>query len=52
MNLREVRPISMKKSQTFKFDPELIVKLIKEAKKKHLPYNRYVENLLKSHPDR
>jgi hypothetical protein len=42
----------MKKLQTFKFDPELIDSLNKEADKKHLPFNRYVENLLKSHPER
>lgn len=42
----------MKQLQTFKFDPKLIDKLKKEAGKKRLPFNRYVENLLHSHPER
>jgi hypothetical protein len=42
----------MKKPQTFKFDPKLIDKLKKEAKKVRLPFNRYVENLLYTHPKR
>ena len=44
--------LQMKQSQTFKFDPDLIDDLNKEAKGIMIPFNRYVENLLKTHPTR
>jgi hypothetical protein len=42
----------MKKPQTFKFDPDLLSDLKKEAGKALIPFNRYVENLIKTHPKR
>ena len=42
----------MKQLQTFKFDPDLLDKLKKEAKKIKVPFNRYVEKLLYFHPER
>jgi hypothetical protein len=42
----------MKKPQTFKFDPDLLIDLQKEAVNDLIPFNRYVENLLKTHPKR
>jgi hypothetical protein len=42
----------MKQSQTFKFDPDLLIDLQKEAVNALIPFNRYVENLLKTHPKR
>lgn len=42
----------MKQPQTFKFDPDLLLDLREEAKKSLLPFNRYVENLIKTHPKR
>lgn len=42
----------MKQVQTFKFDPDLITDLKSEAVNALIPFNRYVENLLKTHPKR
>lgn len=42
----------MKKTYTFKLDPELLAELQKEAKKENRPFNNYVETLLINHPDR
>lgn len=42
----------MKKTYTFKLDPELLAELQKEAKKENRPFNNYVETLLMNHPDR
>lgn len=42
----------MKQLQTFKFDPDLLSDLQKEAVNALIPFNRYVENLLKTHPKR
>lgn len=42
----------MKQKQTFKFEPDLLENLKKEAIKCLIPFNRYVENLLVTHPKR
>lgn len=42
----------MKIPYTIKFDEDLLEKLKKEAKQNHLPFNRYVENLIKTHQTR
>lgn len=42
----------MKQVQTFKFDPDLIDELKKESGSVSSPFNRYVENLLRTHPYR
>lgn len=39
----------MKKTQTFKLEPELIEKLKKLADKENRPFNNYVETILLSH---
>lgn len=42
----------MKKTYTFKLDPELLAELQKEAKKENRPFNNYVETLLLTHHER
>lgn len=42
----------MKQVQTFKFDPDLIKDLKDESDSVASPFNRYVENLLRTHPYR
>jgi predicted HicB family RNase H-like nuclease len=42
----------MKQIYSFKFDPELLKELQREAKKENRSFNNYVETLLLSHPDR
>lgn len=42
----------MKQVQTFKFDPDLLADLKEESSSFHIPFNRYVENLLSNHPYR
>lgn len=42
----------MKQVQTFKFDPDLIEELKSESGSVDSPFNRYVENLLRTHPYR
>lgn len=42
----------MKSTYTFKFDPELLNELQKEAKKENRSFNNYVETLLLNHPER
>lgn len=42
----------MKQVQTFKFDPDLIEELKSESGSVSSPFNRYVENLLRTHPYR
>lgn len=41
-----------KQSQTFKFDPDLLGDLKKEAARLGVPFNQYVEILLATHPKR
>lgn len=42
----------MKQSQTFKFDPDLLEALKKEAARLGVPFNQYAETLLATHPKR
>jgi hypothetical protein len=42
----------MKQMQTFKFDPDLIKDLKKEAHLCGMPFNSYTETLLENHPSR
>lgn len=39
----------MKVSQTLKLDPKLLKGLKQHAKKMEVPFNRYVESVLKTH---
>lgn len=42
----------MKQIYSFKFDPELLKELQREAKKENRSFNNYVETLLFNHPER